>query len=102
MLPQTFPDLDWLPRPPVLERDPELALLAVLHTPLEVVVYALVAAHPHLAAPDPPPDPEILAARHLLTHAARLQRQIAAYCRALAALRARAQQRDTPDDDFPF
>lgn len=92
-----FPDLDWLPRPPALERDPELALLAVLHTALEAVVFALVAAHPHLATPDPPPDPEILAARRLLTDADHLRRQLARYCCALAALRERPTQ-----DDFPF
>lgn len=94
-----FPDLDWLPRPPVLERDPELALLAVLHTALEVVVYAIIAAHPHLATPDPPPDPEILAARRLLTDADHLRRQLARYCRELAALRTRAS---AARDDFPF
>ncbi len=94
-----FPDLDWLPRPPVLEHDPELALLAVLHTALEAVVFALVAAHPHLCVPDPPPEPEILAAGRLLTDADHLRRQLARYCRALAARRARP----TPtQDDFPF
>lgn len=92
-----FPDLDWLPRPPALARDPELALLAVLHTALEAVVFSLVAAHPHLATPDPPPDPEILAASRLLTDVDHLRRQLARYCRALAVLHARPAQ-----DDFPF
>ncbi len=54
------PDLDWLPRPPELERDPELALLAVLHITLEALVFALLAAHPRLATHDPPPDPDTL------------------------------------------
>ncbi len=98
--PHVFPDLDWLPRPPALERDPELALLAVLHTALEAVVYALVAVHPHLATPDPPPDPDILAARRLLTAADHLRRQLARYCRELATLR--AQLDVETNDDFPF
>ena len=94
---RAFPDLDWLPRPPALERDPELAILAVLHTTLEAVVFALLAAHPHLATPDPPPDPEIIAAYRLLTDAHHLRRQLARYCRALAT------RREPPiQDDFPF
>jgi hypothetical protein len=36
-------DLDWLPRPPALTQNPELALLAVLHTTLETLGVALLA-----------------------------------------------------------
>ena len=47
------PDLDWLPRPPALQQNPELATLAVLHTTLETLVRSLVAFYPQLATLEP-------------------------------------------------
>jgi len=96
------PDLDWLPKPPALERDPELALLAVLHTALETLVFALLASHPHLATPDPPPDPETLAAHRLMVSVWHFQHQLDRYCRGLARSRARVRAVDHRDagDDF--
>jgi hypothetical protein len=79
------PDLDWLPRPPALERDPELALLAVLHTALEILGFALLASHPHLATPDPPADSDTLAAHRLMVSVWHFQRELDRYCRGIAA-----------------
>jgi hypothetical protein len=82
------PDLDWLPRPPALAQNPELAMLAVLHTALETLVLALVAFYPHLALPDPPPDRESLAAHRLRVGVWHFQHRLTRYCRDLAARRA--------------
>lgn len=85
----TFPlDLDWLPRPPALAQNPELAMLAVLHTTLETLVLALVAFYPGLAVPDPPPDRETLAAHRLRVGVWHFQHRLTRYCRDLAARRA--------------
>jgi hypothetical protein len=94
------PDLDWIPRPPALERDPELALLAVLHTTLDVLVFALVASHPHLATPDPPPDRETLVAHRLMVSVWHFQDRLARYRRDLAMIRASTVPRDDIDDEF--
>jgi hypothetical protein len=81
-----FPsDLDGLPRPPALQQNPELALLAVLHTTLETLVLSLVAFYPHLATPDPPPDRETLAAHRLMVSAWHFQHRLTRYRRDLAA-----------------
>ena len=96
------PDLDWIPRPPALDRNPELALLAVLHTALETLVFALVASHPHLGTPDPPPDRETLAAHRLLVSVWHFQDRLARYGRDLAAIRASAARHDNDDDDDDF
>jgi hypothetical protein len=79
------PDLDWLPRPPALQQNPELALLAVLHTTLETLVLSLVALYPHLATLDPPPDRETLAAHRLMVSAWHFQHRLTRYCRDLVA-----------------
>jgi hypothetical protein len=79
------PDLDWLPRPPALAQNPELAMLAVLHTTLEALVLALVAFYPQLANPDPPPDRESLAAHRLRAGVWHFQHRLTRYCRDLAA-----------------
>jgi hypothetical protein len=98
-----FPDLDWLPRPPELERDPELAVLAVLHVALNATIYALVAAHPHLASDWPrPPYPEVAAADRVLSAAAVLLRAIAKYRRVLDDLATVAPPAGPGDDDIPF
>lgn len=95
------PDLDWIPRPPVLERHPELALLAVLHVALATLVPALVAAHPHLAIPDPPSDRETLAAHRLLVSVWHFQRENARYARDLAAaIHSAPVDHHDLDDDF--
>jgi hypothetical protein len=83
--PLVLPDLDWLPRPRALAQNPELAMLAVLHTTLETLVGALVAFYPHLAFPDPPPDRESLAASRLRVGVWHFQRRLTRYCRDLAA-----------------
>jgi hypothetical protein len=83
--PLVLPDLDWLPRPPALAQNPELAMLAVLHTTLESLVRALVAFYPALANPDPPPDRETLAARRLRLGVWHFQHRLTRYCRDLAA-----------------
>jgi hypothetical protein len=83
--PRVLPDLDWLPRPPALAQNPELAMLAVLHTTLETLVRALVAFYPALANPDPPPDRETLAARRLRLGVWHFQHRLTRYCRDLAA-----------------
>jgi hypothetical protein len=82
------PNLDWLPRPPALAQNPELAMLAVLHTTLETLVLALVAFYPQLAFPDPPPDRETLAAHRLMVSVWHFQYRLTRYCRDLAARRA--------------
>ena len=93
------PDLDWLPPPPALSQNPELAMLAVLHTTLEALVLSLVAFYPQLAFPEPPPDRESLAAYRLRVGVWHFQHRITRYCRDLAARR-------TPpirgNDDEPF
>lgn len=87
-------DLDWLPTPPQLERDPELAILAVLHTTLQVAVYALVAAYPQLATDYPlPSDRDFHVASKILSLAYQLRRAISEYRRALDDAHA------TPTDD---
>lgn len=96
MFPQ---ELDWLPRPPEIERDPELALLAVLHTALEATVLALTAAHPHLATTDPPPDRQTLAAWRLIVSLWEFQGQLHLYCSRLAAAASTAV-RDHEEVDF--
>jgi hypothetical protein len=83
--PLVLQDLDWLPRPRALAQNPELAMLAVLHTTLETLVRALVAFYPHLAFPDPPPDRESLAAYRLRVGVWHFQRRLTRYCRDLAA-----------------
>ena len=90
------PDLDWLPRPPALQQNPELAMLAVLHTTLETLVLALVAFYPQLATPDPPPDRETLAAHRLMASVWHFQHRLTRYCRDLAARR--APPVPSPDD----
>lgn len=94
------PDLDWIPQPPALDRHPELALLAVLHVALESLVPVLVASHPHLAAPDPPPDRETLAAHRFMVSIWHFQDRLAHYRRALEPPRAVPPLRDHLDDDF--
>jgi len=79
------PDLDGLPRQPALQLNPELALLAVLHTTLEALVLSLVAFYPHLATLEPPPDRETLAAHRLTVSIWHFQRRLTRYCRDLAA-----------------
>jgi hypothetical protein len=79
------PALDWLPRPPTLAQNPELAMLAVLHTTLETLVLALVAFYPHLALPEPPSDRESLAAHRLRVSIWHFQHRLTRYCRDLAA-----------------
>jgi hypothetical protein len=79
------PDLDWLPPPPALAQNPELAMLAVLHTTLEALVLALVAFYPHLALPEPPPDRETRAAHRLRADIWHFQHRLTRYCRDLAA-----------------
>lgn len=96
------PELDWIPRPPALDRHPELALLAVLHTTLEALVPALVASHPQLASLDPPPDRETLAAHRLMVSLWHFQDRLARYGRDLAACRAPAVDRDDIDVDDDF
>jgi len=83
--PLVLPNLDWLPRPRALAQNPELAMLAVLHTTLETLVRELVAFYPHLAFPDPPPDRESLAAYRLRVGVWHFQRRLTRYCRDLAA-----------------
>jgi len=82
------PDLDWLPPPPALAQNPELAMLAVLHTSLEALVLALVAFYPQLANPDPPSDHETLAAHRLRAGVGHFQHRLTRYCRDVAARRA--------------
>jgi len=93
------PVLDWPPRPPALEDNPELAILAVLHTALETLVFSLLAYYPHLATPDPPPDRETIAAHRLMVGVWHFQRRLARYCRDLAARRAPPVR---SNDDEPF
>jgi hypothetical protein len=93
------PDLDWLPPPPALAQNPELTMLAVLHTTLEALVLALVAFYPALAFPDPPPDRETLAAHRLRIGVWHFQHRITRYCRALVACHA-PPARSSNDDLF--
>lgn len=79
------PDLDWLPRPRALQPNPELAILAVLHTTLETLVLSLVAFYPQLAFPEPPSDRETLAAHRLMVGVWHFQHRLTRYCRDLAA-----------------
>jgi hypothetical protein len=92
------PDLDWLPRPPALAQNPELAMLAVLHTTLETFVLSLVAFYPQLAIPDPLLDRETLAAHRLMVGVWHFQHRLTRYCRDLAARRAPPVQRN--DDEL--
>ena len=83
--PLVLPAIDWLPRPRALAQNPELAMLAVLHTTLETLVQSLVAFYPHLAFPDPPTDRESLAAYRLRVDVWHFQHRLTRYCRDLAA-----------------
>jgi hypothetical protein len=61
---------------------PELAALQILDSTVEIVRFALLAAHPDLTDSDPgttPCDIEALAAEHVLLAAEALQRVIASY-----------------------
>ena len=95
------PDLDWLPPPRALTQNPELAMLAVLHTTLEALVLALVAFYPQLAFPEPPPDRESLAAHRLRVGVWHFQHRITRYCRDLAA-RCAPPVRGNDDEPFLF
>jgi hypothetical protein len=87
-----------IPMPPDLDRDPELAVLAVLETCVEAATHAVIAAQPGLRGPDPGPEPEreshwvALAFVHVADD---LLRTIRAYRDALERERPR-------DDDYPF
>jgi hypothetical protein len=90
------PDLDGLPRSSALQQNPELAILAVLHTTLETLVLSLAAFYPQLATLEPPDDRETLAAHRLMVSAWHFQHRLTRYCRDLAARR--APPAPNPDD----
>jgi hypothetical protein len=87
------------PTPDELVEAPELAVLALLDTHLELALRALVAAHPALGDPDRPawtlePSPSRRAAEIFLAWAKGLHQALETYRDAVAL------DRDTfPDDD---
>jgi hypothetical protein len=77
------------PTPDELVEAPELAILTLLDTNLELALRALVAAHPALADPDRPPwtlepSPSGRAAEILLASAKRLHQALETYRDAVA------------------
>ncbi len=73
-------------KPSDLGEHPELALLQVLDSVLELTRLALIAAHPQLDDADPdvsPSDLQALAADHVLIAADALQRLVASYRQVL-------------------
>jgi len=77
------------PTPDELVEAPELAVLALLDTNLELALRALVAAHPALADLDPPPwtlepSPSGRAAEILLASTKRLHQALETYRDAVA------------------
>ena len=80
---------------------PELAVLALLDATLRVMGDALLAAQPALVG-EPPAwrvEPDLLAARRLLRHAAKLERSIVRYRELVVR---RIHDAPEPDDDLPF
>ena len=72
-----------LPTPPEIARIPELAVLSVLLSALEVSVRALVAAHPELEGNTPPPETNAAfgLAQRFVCQAHKLKRLIDSYRR---------------------
>jgi hypothetical protein len=76
----------WLPTPPEIAKDPELAPLAMLEAALDVTAWALHAQHPELADDAALPEPITKLAAQLLAEASRLRSLIGTY-RVAVALR---------------
>jgi hypothetical protein len=90
------------PTPDEIDEAPELALLALLDTHLELLLRALVAAHPALIDRNRPSwrrdtSPAYRAAETLAARSARLLRAVAVYRRAIAR---RPQPPGPADVDF--
>jgi hypothetical protein len=96
--------LDWLPSPPEYERSPELGVLAILLSILDVVYIALLAANRDLLDDDRPHwsplGPTAPAADTILRQIDRLRRSVAAYQHA--ALPPPPDTSPLADDDIPF
>lgn len=72
--------------PSDLREHPELAVLAVLDTALDMAKFAIIAANPELTEADPDADPsdiEVLAAEHVLIAIDTLRQLAASYRRAI-------------------
>lgn len=73
--------IDWLPSVPNLQKNPELAALAILDATLDATRYALYAEYPDIhdyRLPLGPNKPllSLIVAREILSHTERLQESI--------------------------
>ena len=94
-----------LPTPPEIANAPELATLASVHSALELMARALVAANPELVDQEQPTtadsSPMLDLARRLILHEAELQELIELYADRLAQLdRERSDVTDGDDACF--
>ena len=98
--------LDWWPRSPELDTAPELAVLAVVRAALEIVMAALLAANPHLAADADLPQTssfDLPAARRIIAKADHLRRAIDDYRAAIDIIaRSAVGDDELAGDDIPF
>lgn len=85
---------------------PELGVLQILDSALEIAKFAIIAVHPELTDPDPDPaaapDVEVLAAEHVLISVDTLLRVIASYRGIIQADHRWVQLSVRSDHDDPF
>jgi hypothetical protein len=95
----------WWPKPLEYDRAPELAVLALLATALDIVGRTLMVAHPEIGDTDRPfwrpLPPTVPAAECVLRQLDRLQRALVAY-RNAALIPPPDPPPPDPDDDMPF
>ena len=94
--------IDAMPTPNDLVDAPELAILAVLDWTLDLVVRALVCAHPEIADPERPywlrqASPVAAAAETLVEQVAGMEQALIAY-REAVEVRRRDSTSERPDD----
>jgi len=100
--PPRGPKPAWIPTPDDLVDAPELAILAALDPTLDLVVRALVCAHPELTDLErpywvPPASPLTTAAQTLVDRAAHLKQALLAYREAIETGR-EPDASSNPDD----
>ena len=90
-----------IPTPNKLDRDPELAVLAVLDAALQAAVFALISVHPHLRGDNDAPLGDGTSETYWIASVFVISaRQLGD---ALDAYRsATDKQRQITNDDFPF
>ena len=92
---------DFLPIPPDLMRNPELAILSVLLRTLDITYYSFMAEHPDMhddtsLFEDPNPPISIIIARNIISQISDLQNAINRYRHRLK------QEHEAKYKDIPF